>query len=139
MTPLLHTSNQPFSPNSSSSIPSISSTSSTSNKDELVIPQHWQPEVEQCIKDKILSEQARNKIIQTMVNLLFTRSRKLCLYDCGSLAPILILVYPFMKDDLGNGCCNHVASILQHFCRQYISMFKTQFCFFSIKHTKLPT
>ena len=64
MTPLLHTYNQPFSPNSSSSIPSISSTSSTSNKDELIIPQHWRPEVEQCIKDKILSVRARNEIIR---------------------------------------------------------------------------
>ena len=103
MTPLLHTYNQPFSPNSSSSLPSISSTSSTSNKDELIIPQHWRPEVELCIKDKILSERARNEIIRTMVNLFFTRSRKPCRYDCGSLARKLILVYPFMKDDLGNG------------------------------------
>ena len=103
MTPLLHTSNQPFSPNSSSSIPSISSISSIPNKDELVISQHWWPEVEQCIKDKILSERARNEIIRTMVNLSFTRSRKPCRYDCGSLTRKLILVYPFMIDDLGNG------------------------------------
>ena len=62
MTPLLHTSNQPFSPNSSSSIPSISSTSSASNKDELVIPQHWRLKVEQCIKDKILSSGLTTKL-----------------------------------------------------------------------------
>ena len=38
-----------------------------------------------------------------VINLLFTRSKKPCRYDCGSLARKLIMVYPFMKDDLGNG------------------------------------
>jgi hypothetical protein len=76
-----------------------------------MIPEHWRPEVEQCIEEKIITERARNEIIRTLVNLMFTRSRKPSRYECDSLARKLILAYPFLKDDLGNGYVRSVKYI----------------------------
>lgn len=70
---------------------------------DIVIPDHWRPEIEQCIEDMNFSDSARNEVVRTLVNLLFITSGKPSRDDCEQLARKLILVYPFAKDDLGNG------------------------------------
>ena len=103
---------------SSSTIGSVVSTigSSVSSISDIRVPEHWRPEVEQCIEEKFLTESARNKIVRTLVNVLFTKYRKPPKDALESIARKLIIVHPFMKDDLGNGyvrvcmgaCCMHV-------------------------------
>ena len=78
--------------------------SSVSNRSHLLeIPEHWRPEVEECIHNQSLEESARCEIVRTLVNLLFSRFIKPTREQCGSLTRQLILKYPFMKDDMGNG------------------------------------
>ena len=67
------------------------------------IPEHWRPEVEECIRNQSLEESARCEIVRTLVSLLFSRFAKPTREQCGSLARQLILKHPFMKDDMGNG------------------------------------
>ena len=67
------------------------------------IPDHWQPEVESRILSKHLTDNARAEIKRTLVNQLFARSSKPDRSDCEQIARKLILMYPFMNDDLGNG------------------------------------
>lgn len=71
--------------------------------DPLAIPGHWRPEVEGCIKKQGLSDSARSEIVRVLVTQLFVHSRKPSRVDCEQLARKLILKYPFMKDDMGNG------------------------------------
>lgn len=68
----------------------------------IVIPDHWQPDVESCISSKHLTDNARAEIKRTLVNQLFARSSKPDRSDCDQIARKLILKYPFMKDDIGN-------------------------------------
>ncbi len=77
--------------------------SSPTVQGELEIPDSWRPEVDQCIDEKCMSDSARQEIIRNLVNLLFTRSKKPTRYECEHFARKLIMKYPFMKDDLGNG------------------------------------
>lgn len=80
---------------------SISSTPISRDRD-VRIPDHWRPEIEQCIEDQRLTDSARNDMVRSLVNQLFTRSNKPTRSQCESLARKLILRYPFLKDDLGN-------------------------------------
>lgn len=73
------------------------------SRDGLSIPCHWRPEVEMCFSEKCLSDSARHEIIRTLVNLLFSRTKKPSKCDCEEVARKLIVKYPFVKDDLGNG------------------------------------
>ena len=86
------------SPTSSSSLFTMTS---ASLNDE--IPDHWLPEVEQCIEDKQLTDSARNEMVRSLVNVLFSRFSKPTRSKCEDLTRKLILKYPFVKDDLGNG------------------------------------
>ena len=76
---------------------------SSSLSSALQIPDHWRPEVEQCINEKMLTESARHDIVRTLVNQLFTRASKPDRFQCEAHARRLILKYPFFKDDMGNG------------------------------------
>ena len=67
------------------------------------IPDFWRPEVEECIQNQCLDDTARCEIVRTLVCLLFSRYGKVDRTHCGVLARQLILKYPFMKDDGGNG------------------------------------
>lgn len=71
--------------------------------DLLAIPGHWRPEVEDCIRKQGLSDSARSEIIRVLVTQLFVHSRKPSRVECEQHARKLILKYPFMKDDMGNG------------------------------------
>lgn len=70
---------------------------------EIQIPNHWRPEVDECLAEKSLSDSARHEIVRTLVNLLFARTTKPTRHDCEHLARKLIMKHPFLKDDLGNG------------------------------------
>ncbi len=71
--------------------------------DSVDVPNHWRPEVEECIKTCCLSDSARSEIVRVLVTQLFARSRKPSRVDCEHHARKLILKYPFMKDDMGYG------------------------------------
>lgn len=73
----------------------------------IVIPDHWRPEVESCIAAKYLSDNARAEIKRTLVSQLFAKSSRPNRSDCDQIARKLILKYPFMKDNLGNGYVSH--------------------------------
>ena len=76
-----------------------------------IIPDHWQPEIESCLKEECLTDSARNEIVRSLVNQLFARASKPTRSQCEKLARKLILKHPFVKDDMGNG----YVSILQHY------------------------
>ena len=107
---------------SSSTTGSVVSTigSSVSSISDICVPEHWRLEVEQCIEEKFLTESARNEIVRTLVNVLFTKYRKPPKDALESIARKLIIVHPFMKDDLGNGyvrVCMHACSPLFGLCK----------------------
>ena len=82
---------------------SLGSTSSRSSSSEIVIPDHWRPEIEQCIFEKNISDSARNEIVRILVSQLFCKFSKPTTSQCADVARKFILKYPFAKDDLGNG------------------------------------
>jgi hypothetical protein len=68
------------------------------------IPKHWCPETDLCIKQKCLTAEARNDIVRTLVTLTIARvGTRPNRTDCQVVARKLILSYPFMTDDFGNG------------------------------------
>ena len=69
----------------------------------LSIPDIWRPEVMQCLNDKYLTDSARNEMVRCLVNLLFSISHKPARSLCEEMARKLILKYPSVKDELGNG------------------------------------
>ena len=95
----------PCSEKSGSTISVFSSGASTpsSRRSDIIIPDHWRPEIESCLKEESLTDSARNEIVRTLVNQLFARSSKPTRSQCEELARRLILKYPFVKDDMGNG------------------------------------
>ena len=94
---------------SQNSTPSICSTSPSIDEapaprnSGLIIPDHWRSEIELCIEDKCFTDSARNQVVRTLVNQLFAKSSKPTRSDCEKVARKLILVYPFARDNLGNG------------------------------------
>ena len=88
---------------SNSSVSSACTSTPSSREGDIRIPDHWRPEIEQCLEEKRLTDSARNDVVRTLVSQLFARSNKPNRYQCESLARRLILKYPFLKDDLGNG------------------------------------
>ena len=91
--------------NESSSI--ASSAAATANT--IIIPDHWRPEVEDYLRKKCLTPNARQEIVRTVASQLFARSQRPNRSDCDQVARQLILKYPFAKDDLG---CGYVSSML---------------------------
>ena len=89
----------PCSEKSGSTISVFSSGASTpsSRRSDIIIPDHWRPEIESCLKE---DDSARNEIVRTLVNQLFARSSKPTRSQCEELARRLILKYPFV---MGNG------------------------------------
>ena len=83
------------------------SASSSSVSDSIRIPEHWRPEVEKCINVRCLTDTARSEIVRVIVTQLFARSRKPSRDECDCHARKLILKYPFMRDDMGNGCVSN--------------------------------
>ena len=70
--------------------------------------------MESCISSKHLTDNARAEIKRTLVNQLFARSSKPDRSDCDQIARKLILKYPFMKDDIGNGYVGYLKVSMCH-------------------------
>ena len=70
---------------------------------QLYIPDIWHPEVSLCLKKKELTDSACHDMIRTLVNILYLVSEKPTRSLCDELAHKLILKYPAVKDEVGNG------------------------------------
>ena len=57
----------------------------------IFIPDHWRPEVEQYIVTMNLTGSIRNEIVQTLVDLLFSKFKKPSRVNCEEFARKLIL------------------------------------------------
>ncbi len=63
-----------------------SSTVMVVSNEEMVIPNHWRPEVEDCLKKKLLTMNARNEIVRNLVSQLFSRCSRPNHTDCEKLS-----------------------------------------------------
>ena len=100
----MSTSPDPLSPMSSGSVSSFTSSVATAHSDKIVIPEHWREETENCINEGVLDDLSRSDIVRTLVTLLVAKhGHKPPKAKCEALARQLILKFPFMRDDLGNG------------------------------------
>ena len=79
------------------------SCSTSSSSRPIVIPDHWRPEVEECLRQKCLTANARHDMVRTLVDQLFARYTRPDRSDCEKVARQVILKYPFTKDDMGCG------------------------------------
>ena len=79
--------------------------STPSSSSNLVdIPTRWRPETQQCLESKVTSDEARNDIVRTLVTLLIAKvGPKPTRRECEQVGRLLLLQYPFLKDDLGPG------------------------------------
>lgn len=80
--------------------------------DEVEVPDHWRPEIEDCIKMKRLTDSCRKEIVRILVSQLFCKSTKPTRAECEGLARKFILKYPFTKDDMGNGYVSNYMYII---------------------------
>jgi hypothetical protein len=69
------------------------------------IPKLWNPLVNACIKNKQLTDGARDEIVRRLVDILFAKSSKPTRSDCVEMGRKLILKHPWMKDNTGMGPC----------------------------------
>ncbi len=109
----------PVSDSSSGDAPlrDVSTPVSSATSNSPLIPDYWRPEVQDCIREKMLTTSARNEIVRTLVNQIFARmGKKPTRAQCEDCSRRLILKYPLFKDDMGNGyvstvdpdvCLNH--------------------------------
>lgn len=98
---------------------SLCSDSSSTTANSPLIPDHWRPEVEYCIGEKMLSDSARNDIIRTLVSQLFARiGKKPSRAECEDCSRKLILKYPMFKDDMGNGYVSTVDPCMYYYRNQ---------------------
>ena len=85
------------------------------SSDNFCIPSHWRPEVVKCIENKELTPEGRNFIIRNLVTLTMARvGPKITKNHCELVSRKLILKYPFMKDDIGNGYVSNEVHIHKH-------------------------
>ena len=76
-----------------------------------IIPDHWRPEIESCLKEECLTDSARNEIVRSLVNQLFARASKPMSSQCEELARKLIVKHPFVKDNMGKWICKHTTAL----------------------------
>ena len=111
-------------PNSPPASPSFSPTScgpgspssvstTLSSVDKAYIPDFWRDDTQRCIDEGVLDDASRSDIVRTLVTLLVSKygpkPGRVRLEEVGRA---LILKYPFMKDDIGNG----YVSVLHYYC-----------------------
>ena len=91
-------------PSLSSSISCTSSKSGLLSGSNFDIPTNWRPETQSCINHKVLNKECRSDIVRTLVTLTIAKvGSKPSRSHCQQVARKLILQYPFMKDDIGDG------------------------------------
>ena len=84
--------------------PSTSASLRSSSSDSIEIPSHWRPETKACINRRQLTNESRLDIIRTLVTLTISKfGPEPTKHQLEEVARKLVLKYPFMKDDLGNG------------------------------------
>ena len=77
------------------------------------IPSHWRPETNSCIEKKELTPESRNDIVRTLVTLTISKvGSKPSRSNFEQVARLLILKYPFMKDDIGDGYVSQLKIIV---------------------------
>ena len=104
---------QQQSPSGSTATESTSiASSAAAGTSTVTIPDHWRPEVEDCLRKKCLTPGARQEMVRTVVSQLFARSQRPNRNDCDQVARQLILKYPFTKDDLGSGYVSYVLNFV---------------------------
>ncbi|XP_065906962.1 uncharacterized protein [Dysidea avara] len=104
--------------NDQSSIVSTESTQSVASGNlsmtNFDIPRHWRPETNSCIEKKELTPECRNDIVRTLVTLTISKvGSKPSRSNCEQVARLLILKYPFMKDDIGDGYTSWVDKMIE--------------------------
>lgn len=86
------------------STPSLRSVSSPASHQQIEIPTHWHPETQHCLESKIVSNEARNDIVRTLVTFLIAKHvSKASRRQYEQMARVENLQYPFLRDDLGPG------------------------------------
>lgn len=86
------------------SVYSASSVTSSQSKRNLEIPDHWRPETQENVDEMYLTTATRSDIVWTLVTLLTSKyGSKPTQQQIEDLARKLILKFPWMKDDIGNG------------------------------------
>ena len=93
----------PISPKDDGSVSSFSTATSHSAR-TIQIPDHWREETQDSIEEGVMDDDSRSDIVRTLVTLMVAKyGPKPGRARCEELSRLLILKYPFMKDDLGNG------------------------------------
>ncbi|XP_065902672.1 uncharacterized protein [Dysidea avara] len=91
-----------------------SCTSGSLSASSFEIPSHWRPETDACIKRKELTRESRNDIVRTLVTLTISKvGSKPSRSNCEQVARLLILKYPYMKDDIGDGYTSWVDKMIE--------------------------
>ena len=94
----------PISTNSADLRSPASSQSGNLSTANLQIPTHWRPETSLCLEKKCLTKECRSDIVRTLVTLTIAKvGPKPSRSHCEQVCRKLILQYPFLKDDIGNG------------------------------------
>ena len=82
----------------------VSPKSSASDWEIIAIPSKWWDDTMKSINDKKLTPNTRKEIVQTLVTLLISKfGSNLQKSRVEAVARLLILKYPFMRDDIGTG------------------------------------
>lgn len=78
------------------------------------IPSQWRPETLTCIEKKVLNNQTRCDIIRTLVTITMSKvGPKPSRDHIEQVARKLVMKYPFMADDHGNGYTSWVTRMLE--------------------------
>ena len=81
-----------------------SSKSGNLSGDGFEILTHWRLKTEACIQNKVLTKECRHDKVRTLVMITIAEvGPKPTRNHCEHVARKLILQYPFMKDDMGDG------------------------------------
>ena len=82
----------------------MSSATSRFDSEKVHIPNYWSEDTQTCIEEGVLDDESKSDICRTLVTLLVSKhGSKPGRVRCEEIARQLILKYPFMKDDIGNG------------------------------------
>lgn len=63
----------------------------------------FRPETEKNLAEEVLVDVDKKYIVQTLATILMTQVQRPALTQCGAVAKKLIMKFPFLKDDEGDG------------------------------------
>ena len=76
------------------------------------IPDLWQPNVMDCIKEELLTPEAQNEIVIDLVTHMYGFVEKPNAQFCKEVAKMLVEKYPFMADSGSNPSDSKCVSVL---------------------------